>query len=235
MSNTDFRGSPALHPTETRVLQTKCPLGDPSSWPPRPFRKSPINSVWHETEAREEKGDVDEWTQTFTDFNMFALAVYFKMKEHKIFIAELLRGSSDTEITIYVYVKQVLLATPADLRQIWSRFGFWICWRKIGLKIKHRPINKSHTSTTAGWCWFSRGIIWIFLGTIVLLFYKIIAFSKWNISVCCLNLHNNPAFARLGRNPCIIPVSTEVFPWQFVPLKRINLKQLSSCFSGLCE
>lgn len=83
-------------------------------------------------------GYVDEWTQIFTDIKMFGLAVYLKIKQHKIFIAELCRGSSDSKITIYAYVKQVLLGTPADLRKIQSRLDFWTCWRKTREKNKTR-------------------------------------------------------------------------------------------------
>lgn len=89
---------------------------------PRPFRNSSINSMWPETEETEEMGYVDEWTQTFTDLKMFGLAVYRKIKQQKIFIAEPCRGSPDTEITIYLYVKQVLWGTQEDSRKIWRWF-----------------------------------------------------------------------------------------------------------------
>lgn len=67
---------------------------------------------------------VDEWTQTFTDFKMFLLAVYRKIMQQKMLIAELCRGSSGTRITIYVWVKQVLWGTQNDLRKIWRRLDF---------------------------------------------------------------------------------------------------------------
>lgn len=152
------------------LLQTKAPLGDSSPLPPRLFGNAPINSVRQETEEREETGYVDEWTQTFTDIKIFGLAVY--LKRTKIFRSQLCRTSSDTKINEYVYVKQVFWGgTPADLCKIWSWLDFWTCWRK---NRKQRPINKSDTSMMmTGWRWFFMWIIWIFLGTLVLLFMKL--------------------------------------------------------------